>query len=160
MAGELGIGAKALDRADLREQLGGGERAAAWQLEQRRRDLHGHRRELAFELDDRAGERAEAADQVARDPDQHGLLAAGEPAAHTLKLCGAVERTGRDREHRVELVQVPAQPLLSAAPLVDEIVTMDDQQLQLAQAPFTGPGSVETRLAQRGSGSGERVDRV
>jgi hypothetical protein len=134
MTGELSVRLEALDRADLCE--------------------------LAFELEDRAGERAAAADQVARDPDQHGLLAASEPAAHTLKLCGAVERTGRDRERRIEFVEMPAQPLLSAAPFVDEVVAMHNQQLQLAQALFTGPRSVEARLAQRRSGSGERVDRV
>src|SRR4029453_15182557 len=114
----------------------------------------------AFELEDRAGERAAAADKVARDPDQHGLLAAGEPAADTLKLSGAGERTGRGPERRGELGEMPAQPLLSAAPFVDEVVTMHNQQLQLAQALFTGPRSVETRLAQRRSGGGERVDRV
>ena len=39
MAGELGVGLEAVDRADLGEQLRGGDRAAAGQLEQRRRDL-------------------------------------------------------------------------------------------------------------------------
>src|SRR4029453_10205540 len=97
---------------------------------------------------------AAAAGQGPRAPDQHALLAAGEPAAHALELDGAVERAGRDRERRVELVQVPAQPLLSAAPLVDEIVAVDDQQLQLAQALFAGPGSVETRLAEGCCGGG------
>ncbi len=35
------------------------------------------------------------------------------------------------RSVRIELVQVPAQSLLSATPLVDEVVAIVDQQLQL-----------------------------
>ncbi|HEY3461843.1 MAG TPA: hypothetical protein VGK62_00130 [Gaiellaceae bacterium] len=43
----------------------------------------------------------------------------------------AVERAQRDSKSRIELVQVPAQPLLRPPPLVDEVVAMIDQQLQL-----------------------------
>ena len=54
---------------------------------------------------------------------------------------------------------MPAQPLLAAAPLLDEVVAMIDQQLQLAQHLLAGARPVEIRLLQRGSRDGERVDR-
>ena len=42
------------------------------------------------------------------------------------------DRAGRDRELWVEVVQLPAQPLLGTPALVDEVVAMVDEQLQLA----------------------------
>jgi len=65
MSGELGVALEAADRADLGEQLGGGERTAAGQLEQCRRSLGGPLLELTVELADRARERAAARDQLA-----------------------------------------------------------------------------------------------
>jgi hypothetical protein len=47
-----------------------------------------------------------------------------------------VESAQRDDQRRVELVQVPAQPLLGSSPLVDEIITMINQQLDLAVHPL------------------------
>ena len=61
---------------------------------------------------------------------------------------------------RVELVQVPAQPLLAATPLGDEVVAVIDQQLQLAQRLLAGAWAVQPRLLQRRPGDRERVDRV
>jgi hypothetical protein len=44
-----------------------------------------------------------------------------------------VERFRWNDEGRVELVQVPTQPLLRASPRVDEIITVINQQLQIAK---------------------------
>src|SRR5579859_6842466 len=63
-------------------------------------------------------------------------------------------------ERRVELVEVPAQPLLTAASFVDEVVAVVDQQLPLAQPRLLRPGRVEQRLAQSSTGDGERVDQI
>jgi len=49
VAGESGVGVEAFDRADLAEQLGGAERAAAGQGKQRRRGLLDPGLELAVE---------------------------------------------------------------------------------------------------------------
>jgi len=54
VAGELGVGAEAVDRADLGEQLGARDSGAAGQLEQRRRRLDRALFELLVELADRA----------------------------------------------------------------------------------------------------------
>jgi len=56
VTGELRVGVEAVDRADLAQQLGGGEGAAAGKFEQRRRGLGGERCQLAFELADGAAE--------------------------------------------------------------------------------------------------------
>jgi hypothetical protein len=57
-------------------------------------------------------------------------------------------------------VEVPAQPLLTAAPLVDEIVAVSDQQLQIAQDLLVGARPCQIRFPKCGAGDGERVDRV
>ena len=57
----------------------------------------------------------------------------GKLAAEPVEPDGAVERPQRHRAGRVELVQVPAQPLLAATTLGDQVVAVIDQQLQLAQ---------------------------
>jgi hypothetical protein len=87
--------------------------------------------ELAVERQDRAGGAAATADELACDPHQHLLLVAGETPCEPVEPDGAVERTRRDDECRVELMQVPAQPLLRAPAFVDEVVAVIDQELQL-----------------------------
>ena len=98
--------------------------------------------------------------EVAGDPHLGCLLAAGELAAEPVEPDGPVERAERHLQLRVELVQVPAQPLLAAAPLADEVVAVVDEQLQLSQRLLAGARTVEPRLLQRGPGDRERVDRV
>lgn len=66
----------------------------------------------------------------------------------------------RDGQLRVELVQVPAQPLLGAAVFVDEVVAVIDQELQLTQPLLTLARVVEPRLLQRCARDGEGVDRI
>jgi hypothetical protein len=57
-------------------------------------------------------------------------------------------------------MQVPAQPLLGAPPLVDEIVTVIDEQLQITEDCFFGPRPTQIRLSEGGPRDRERVDRV
>ena len=72
----------------------------------------------------------------------------------------AVERFRRDREGRVELVQVPTQPLLGPSALVDEIITMIDEQLQVAKRLLILARTTQTGFPQRCPGDSERVDRI
>jgi hypothetical protein len=160
VVGELRIALEAFDRAYLAEQLGGAERPLAGQCEQRGRGVLDPRVELAVELEDGAGEVAAAADELARDPYLHRLLGATKATGNTVEPDGAVERARRDRQLRVEVVEVPAQPLLRASALVDEVVAMIDEQLQLSHRWLTWPRMIEPGLAQRRSGDRERVDRV
>lgn len=138
VAGELGIRSEASDRSDLAEQFGGRERGTTWEFEQLRSQRRGLHLELPVELADRAGQATAAAEQLAGDPDLRCLLAAAELSAEPLKPDAAVERAERDLLCRVELVQVPAQTLLSPSTLVDEIVAMVDQQLQLTRPQERG----------------------
>src|SRR4030095_15863318 len=78
----------------------------------------------------------------------------------TLEPAAAVERAQRHRQHRIELVQVPAQALLAAAPLGDEVVAVIEEQLQLAQRGLLRPWPVEPRLTQRRPRDREGVDSV
>jgi hypothetical protein len=61
---------------------------------------------------------------------------------------------------RIEFVQVPAQPLLRPAPLVDEVVAMIDEQFQLVQRLLVLARPFESRLLEGGARDRERVDRV
>ena len=63
--------------------------------------------------------------------------------ADTVEPERAVERTKRDRERRIELVQMPAQPLLAATPLRHQVVTVVNQQLQLPQRLLAGSRTVQ-----------------
>jgi hypothetical protein len=160
VAGELRVGVEAVDRADLAQQLGGAEWAAAGQREQCGGGVVDARLQFTIEREDRARQAAAAADELARDPDLHGLLAPTQATIDAVKPQRAVERAGRDDELRIEVVQLPAQPLLGPPALVDQVVAMVDEQLQLAQRRFTRPWTIQLRFPQGGSGDGKRVDRV
>jgi hypothetical protein len=160
VTGELGVASEVVDRADLAEQFGCAERAAAGQSEEPRRDRARARVQFAVEFADRAAEGAAAAEQVACDPQVRCLRAAGELAAEPVEPDAAVERPKRHMQRRVKLMEVPAQPRLAAAPLVDEVVAVVDQQLQLAQRLFAGARTVQLRFLQCGACDRERIDRV
>src|SRR5216683_7050092 len=116
--------------------------------------------EFLVELVDRPAQRAAAGDKLPGDPRLDVLLAACQPAADALEVARTVESPQRDDKRRIELVQMPAQPLLGSPPLVDEIITMINQQLELAVYPFTWLGPRQVRLAQRRPGNSERINRV
>src|SRR2546430_16913797 len=91
-----------------------------------------------FRSADRACQRLAAADQVAGDPHLRRLFTPSQLPADTVEPERTVERTKRDRDRRIELVQMPAQPLLAAAPLRHNVVTVGNQQLQLPQRLLAG----------------------
>jgi hypothetical protein len=72
---------------------------------------------------------ADDRDQVAGEPHLQLLLAPRKPTRNALQLRGAVEAPQRHLVGRVELMQMPTQPLLAAASLCHEILAMVDQQL-------------------------------
>jgi hypothetical protein len=57
-------------------------------------------------------------------------------------------------------MQVPAQPLMHAAALVDDRVAMIDQQLQLAIGLLVRTRTTRARFAESGACNSQRVDRV
>jgi hypothetical protein len=116
--------------------------------------------EFLVELVDRPRQRATAGDKLTCDPHLDFLLTACQPAADALELTRTVESAQRNDQGRIELVQVPAQPLLGSPPLVDAIVTMMNQQLELTVHQLLGLRPWQIRLAQRRPGDRERVDRV
>jgi hypothetical protein len=78
VARELGVGSKALGTGDLGDQLGGGEPAAAGELEQRRGVRPGAVADLDLEGPLAPGDLADARQQLARDLDLDRLLAPGQ----------------------------------------------------------------------------------
>ena len=160
MARELGVGVEAFDRADLGQDLRRGDRSAAGQLEERWSRLRCPLFELAVELDDRAGERAAAHDKFPSDPHLYLCWPAGKPAADAIKMHRSVEALRGDDQGRVELVQMPAQPLLDSPSFVDEIIAMVDQQLQVPKQLLARARTTQARLSQGRSGDREGIDRV
>ena len=125
--GELGVGLEAVDRPDLGEHLRRRDSGAAGQLEQCRRQLRRSLFELLLKLCDRPVERPDALDELASEAHLQLLLAPGQPAADPLELRSPIEPPQRHLVGRVELMQMPAQPLLGAAALIDQIVAVIDQ---------------------------------
>jgi hypothetical protein len=119
VACELCVCFEAADRADLCEQLRGRHGAAAGKLEQGRCNRCRSLFELLVELVNRPCQRAAAGDKLACDPHLDVLFSPREPAADALELARTVESAQRHDQGRVELVQVPAQPLLRSSPLVE-----------------------------------------
>ena len=104
VTGQLGVACEAVDRADLAEQLGRAERAAAGEREQPRRGRLGARLQLALEFGDRTGQLSAAPKEVASDPHLGRLFAMGEPPSEPLEPDAAVERPERHQERRISHV--------------------------------------------------------
>ena len=64
---------------------------------------------------------------------------------------GPVESLCADEEARVELVQVPAQPLLDPSPFVDEVLAVINQQLELSKRLLVRARTTQPRFAQGGA---------
>ena len=149
MACELRIALEAVDRADLGEQLRGRDRAAARELEQRRRERGGPLFELVVEVGDLAVERAAASDELACKPHLKLLVVADKPTADPLQVGRAGEHPQRYLVGRVELVEMPAQALVHAAALVDDRIAVIDEQFELAVGLLVRTGPAERRLPDR-----------
>lgn len=93
--------------------------------------------------------RAAAADELARDRELDCLLTATQLSAEPVEPDRTVERSERDVQGRIEFVQMPAQPLLRTAALVDEVVAMIDEEFQLAQRLLVLARPFEPRLLER-----------
>jgi hypothetical protein len=121
---------------------------------------HGDR---CFELALSSHVLSDAAQLVARDPDSRGLRQLRQSPGDALDPALAVQRPGRELglQVGVKLDQVPAQPVLMAGALGDEIVAVIGQQPDLER------GLVQERhrqllnaLLDRRSGDCDRIDLI
>lgn len=135
MLGQFGIAGEAAGACDLGDDLGCGQRRAAGQREQRSRLLVDERAELALEFVGAPGQLADPNNELAGDPDLGGLTCPSEPSRDPVEPDEAAERSGRDLEAGIEIVQVPAQAVLDRRSLADEIVSVVEQQTDLAPPP-------------------------
>jgi hypothetical protein len=87
------------------------------------------------------------------------LVAAAEPGLTSIEPAVAVERSGRDLELALKVVQVPAKPVLDARTLTHEILAVVVQEPDLALLPRQ-ESRRQIRLAQEGTRDRKRVDRI
>jgi hypothetical protein len=154
MAGEVGLAREALDVGRLGEDLGRGQGAAALQREQLRGAPSHESAELGFQA------RA-LARELARHPHPRLLVQPGEPPADALQPAQPVQRPGRDVQLRDQIVQVPAQSVLHARALADQVLAVVEQQLDLKRPLVElGAGQTVDALPERGAGDRLGVDRV
>ena len=137
---EAGIGAEPAVRASLASvakrltpaispsSLAAVSDAAAAFGEQSRRERGDERGEFGFEVVDGAGELADAAQFVARDPDARALLGARQAAGDARLPAGRGQRARRDLGLGPEVVQVPAQVVAQRGALRDEPLAVIDEQ--------------------------------
>ena len=147
VAGEPGVASEALDRADLAEQLGGAERAAARKLEQPRGERLRPRLQLAARARRSRAWRRGNGRELRAIRTWVVCSAAGQPAAEPLEPeARSSAPSGTTRSGRVRAGASAG--AAGAAPLGDQVVAVVEQQLQLAQAPLAGTRPVEARLAR------------
>jgi len=135
VSGELRVAVKAVDGADLAEEFRGGKAAAAGHLEERWCELLGALLELAVEHGDRLVHRAAADHELASDPHLHDVGLSSELTSDTFEEGGAAELARPDRERRVELVQVPAEPAVHPPPLDNEIIAVINKEFPTSPEP-------------------------
>jgi hypothetical protein len=101
--------------------------------------------ELTVQLTDLVGEGLDGGDLSLADPDLDqgaGVGGLGEPGGDATQA-GAGEPAGGVFQVRVQLVQMPAQPVDLPGPLGDQVLTMVDQQLDLpGRLVMTGGGQI------------------
>ena len=106
------------------------------------------------------GELAQAAQLVARDPDAHRLLGAGEPPGDPRAPLLREQRAARQLELGPEIVQMPLQRAVELDAVTDQPFAVIDQQPQIELGPVQVRGREGLQaLLQRGAGDVERVDR-
>src|SRR5215207_7019096 len=170
---EQGIGAVRVWRAKLAslalraggpaDHDGGGQRPTAGLCEQLRAVRPDQRKQLALERVRLAGQHAQLRDLLARaaHPSAGGLPA--QAPVTPIELARLLERAALDRALKLwaELEQMPAQPVLHAGALGDEIPAVIADQPDLHRFLIEmGGGEALHPVLDHGAGDRERVDLV
>jgi hypothetical protein len=160
---EVPVAGEALGAGGVADQRRGGERRDP-RLGQQLGPQRGDRgAQLALQRALGAGELADAPQLVARDPHARAVLHALKAPRDARQPARAVQRASRQRglEVRVELDQVPAQPVLMARALGDEVAAMIGQQPDLERARVQmGRRERLNALPERRARDRRRVDRI
>jgi len=156
-----GVGVVALEAVDaggLADDLGGGERPAAADRDQRRRERLDERCDLCLERVDLDGELAAALGDFASEPGDRALDTV-ETGSELVEVAEVVERPGGRLVPGVELVQMPAQPADHAGSLCHEVFAMVDEETQLAVCSVEASDR-QVRLPECRASDRQGVDRV
>jgi hypothetical protein len=160
-AGEPGRCGEALSAGDLADELGGHQRPEARLAEQLRCDLPDELADLALELVDRLRELAQSAQLVARDPNAHRLLRAGQPPADRRAALLCDQRAAGQPQLGPQVVQMPLQRAVELDAMADESFAVLDEQPQIELGPIAVRGRERGQaFLQRGASDVQRVDRV
>ena len=146
------------DTRRLADELGRRERAAAGQGQKRWGEIGHQAGDFALEVVDRRGQLTDAGDQLAGDPSDRARCR-GKIALEGSQDDPPVKAARGRLGARVEFVEMPAQSVLSARPLGDEVLAVVDQEAHLTVGPVEGRDR-QVRFAERRSGDRERVDRI
>jgi hypothetical protein len=122
-------GGEAGDVGGLGQQLGGGEVRAAGQVQQLRAQRLDPGVQVALQGADPLGDGLDVGGLLGGEQGLHGGGLPVQERADPGEVGRSVQGAGGDVEVRVEVVQVPAQPVDQAGALGDEVVTVVDQQL-------------------------------
>src|SRR5215204_1508046 len=133
-AGVGGLGAESMSAGGLADELGGGQRAAAGDAQERWGEGGDQLSDLALEFVDAAVELAQAVKLFACDRGDQSVDRR-EPIRDAGDDVLELEASGRDLQVGRDLMQMPADQALQAGSLGDQVVAMVDQQPHLARRP-------------------------
>lgn len=158
MTSECVTGFEAFDAGDLADQLCCGEWSHSVDASQIRCCDLGAGFELGAQVVDVDGELADTDDQVGRDASDHAVELSNS-ASGDVELLERGEGTQVWSSCRVDLMEMPAEPVDVPGPFRHQVFSMIDEQSNLAGLSVE-VGCREVRFAERSSCNGERVDWV
>ena len=135
--GETRLGAEPADVGRLADDLGRGERPAAGQRQQLRGEsVRPAPASSCSSVVDPSGERrgCRRPSSLAKPPNQRAVQLLKPGLQPVRRVAAQVQAAGPGSSTRIELVQVPAQPVLDAGPLGDQVLPVVDQQPYLPEA--------------------------
>ena len=117
--------------------------------------------DVALELVDRGGQLAQAAQHVARDPDAHRLLGAGEAPADPRRPLLREQRAAGQLQLGPEVMQMPEQRAVELDAVANQPLPMIDEQSQIELRPVEVRGREAVQpFLQRGARDVEGVNGV
>jgi hypothetical protein len=141
----------------LAAELCGSQGGAAWQRQQARCQFSGPRDDFALELVDSVGQRPDAGKLLSRQIGDQAWPASQLRLQQVEALLSAYIADGRGAW--IELVDMPAQPVLNTGSLTYEILAMIHEEAQLTAWGVQG-GCRKSWFTQGCSGNRQRVDGV
>jgi hypothetical protein len=159
VAGKLSVGSEAPRASHLGDQLGGGELAAAGQLQQLGSVGENTLTDLCLERLFSLGDLTDPPQKLTRESDLDRLLTAGQARSKRPSLALATQCSLGRLEPLRHVVQVPSKPLDLGGSLVHEVLAVIQKEFYLARLAVE-MGRRQAGLADRCSRNRKGIDRV